>query len=260
MLKNFFRVSLRTIFWLSLLGIETIKFCKAEGHVRRPVEQKWSFKGPLGVFDRAQLQRGFQVYKEVCATCHSLRFLRYEKLTSLGFSKAEVKAIAAGYEVPGVLSEEGDPTTRKAVAGDFFARPYPNDNAARAANNGALPPDLSLIVKARKGGADYIYSLLTGYRKAPQTFKLMPGMSYNPYFEGYQIAMPTPLNPQQVSYSDGTQATVSQMAKDVTAFLAWVAEPESEYRRQLGIKVLIYLTFFTLLMYILMRQAWKKVK
>ena len=227
---------------------------------KTPSKNSWSFNGPFGVFDRAALQRGFQVYKEVCSTCHSLEHMRYEKLQALGFSKAEIKAIAASVEIPGPLNDEGEPTRKPADPGDYFAKPYPNEKAARAANNGGYPVDLSLIIKARKYGADYLFALLRGFVKAPSTFHLMPGMYYNPYFEGHQIAMAPPLAEGIVSYSDGTPATIEQMAHDVTNFLAWASEPEMEERKRLGVKVLIFLSFFTLLLFILMRRTWHGIK
>lgn len=231
----------------------------AEG-TTKPPKINWTFKGTFGVFKRDQLQRGFQVYQEVCAVCHGLSLVRYDKLKDLGYSEEEIKAIAASKEIPGPLNDEGEPTTVKATPGDHFAKPFPNPKAARAANNGALPPDLSLIVKARVHGADYIHAILTGYAQAPENFALMPGMHYNKYFSGQQIAMAAPLAENQVTYGDGTKATVDQMAEDVTTFLAWAAEPELEIRRNLGIKVIFFLGFFTLLMYMLMRRTWKKIQ
>jgi len=228
--------------------------------VDTPPKAAWSFNGPFGVFKRDQLQRGFQVYKEVCAVCHGLDLVRYDKLAALGFSEAEIKAIAGAHDVPGPLNEDGEPTTVKATPGNAFANPYPNANAARAANNGAFPPDLSLMAKARAHGPDYIRALLTGYEAAPDDFGLMDGMYYNRYFSGNQIAMPPPLADNQVEYSDGTPATVEQMSNDVSAFLTWTAEPELEIRRNLGVKVMIFLSFFTLLMYCLMRRTWRKIK
>jgi len=255
MQKNF--LSLISLVLISILFSSQIK---ATVPSPKPAKVDWSFRGPFGTFDRAELQRGFQVYKEVCSVCHGLNLLRYDKLTALGFSTEEIKAIAGADEVPGPLNEDGESTTKKADPGDHFAKPYTNEKIARAANSGALPPDLSLITKARLYGADYVYAILVGYSQVPDEFNLMPGMYYNIYFDGQQIAMPAPLTPSQVIYSDGTKATVRQMAHDVTAFLAWAAEPELEYRRQLGIKVMIYLFFFTLIMYCLMRQTWKKIK
>lgn len=235
---------------------------KAQGadHPKEPPALNWSFKGHFGVFKRDQLQRGFQVYKEVCAVCHGLDLLRYDKLSALGFSKDEIKAIAGESEVAGPLSEDGEATMVKATPGDHFANPYPNKNAARAANNGAFPPDLSLMAKARVHGPDYLRAILIGYEEPPLDFSLMDGMYYNPYFSGKQIAMPPPLSDNQVEYSDGTVATVDQMAEDVTAFLSWAAEPELEERRNLGVKVMIFLSFFTILMYCLMRRTWRKIK
>ena len=230
------------------------------GETVTPPKHKWDFKGPFGVFKREQLQRGFQVYKEVCSVCHGLDLLRYDKLEALGFSKEEIKAIAGEYEVPGPLNEDGEPTMVKATPGDSFANPYPNKQAGRAANNGAFPPDLSLMTKARAHGTDYLQALLTGYEEAPDDFGLMDGMYYNAYFSGHQIAMPPPLTDNQVEYVDGTKATVEQMSKDVVTFLAWAAEPEMEQRRNLGVKVIIFLLFFTFLMRTLMRRTWRKIK
>lgn len=229
----------------------------AASHENVPPKVDWSFNGPFGTFDRAAMQRGFQVYTEVCSVCHALNHLRYDNLKALGFSVEEIKAIAAKYEIPGPPNDEGEPTTKKATPGDFFARPFPNEQAARVANNGSDPPDLSLITKARKDGPDYVYALLTGYSEAPENVKLLTGMSYNEYYPGHQIAMPPPLTENRVTYSDGTPATIQQMAHDVTVFLTWAAEPEMEKRKQLGIKVLIYLAAFTFVMYLLMRQTWK---
>lgn len=258
-------VSERPLIQATLLGLfMLISFGSITAHGGAggniPPKAAWSFSGPFGVFKRDQLQRGFQVYKEVCAVCHGLDLVRYDKLAALGFSEEEIKAIAGAHEVPGPLDEDGEPTTIKATPGDAFANPYPNANAARAANNGAFPPDLSLMAKARAHGADYIHALLTGYEEAPDDFGLMDGMYYNRYFTGNQIAMPAPLADNQVEYSDGTLATVAQMSEDVSAFLAWTAEPELESRRNLGVKVMIFLSFFTILMYCLMRRTWRKIK
>lgn len=245
---------------LSTLFAQNATAAEGPSVAKIPPKINWSFDGPFGTFDRAELQRGFQVYKQVCATCHALEWLRYEKLSALGFTEEEIKAIASEYEVAGPLNDDGEPTVRPAEKGDYFAKPFPNQKAARAANNGAYPPDLSLITKARKHGADYIYALLTGYIKPPEGFHLMQGMHYNIYFDGHQIAMPPPLAEGIVTYADGTPATIQQMARDVSVFLAWASEPEMEERKKLGLKVMIYLAFFTLLMFLLMRRIWKGVK
>ncbi len=219
--------------------------------------QRWSFSGPFGTFDRAALQRGYQVYKEVCASCHSMSLIRFRDLSALGFNEDEIKAIAAEYEVTDGPNDQGEMFQRPAKPSDKFKAPFPNDNAARAANNGALPPDLSLMSKARKGGADYVYALLTGYSDQPPAgVTLMEGMSYNKYFPGHQIGMPKPINPDQVTFADGTKATVEQMSHDVSTFLAWTAEPELEARKRLGVKVILFLIIFTGLLYATKRKVW----
>ncbi len=227
--------------------------------------------GPLGKFDRQQLQRGFQVYKEVCAACHGLSLVAFRDLHALGYEEPEVKAIAAQWaiEVPSVNPETGEAATRKAIPSDTFPSPYANETAARAANNNALPPDLSLITKAREGGAAYTYSLLTGYQRQPARLvkefpaaKTPPGLHYNPYFANLNIAMPPPLTSAgQVTYAPGNPApTVDQMAKDVSAFLVWAAEPKLENRHRSGIAVVIFLLFGTVLGYLAYRQIWAEAK
>jgi len=238
---------------------------QAAGGATPPPELEWSFHGPFGAFDRAQLKRGWQVFKEVCAACHSLHQIYYRHLEDIGFSEAEVKKIAAEDEVPAGPNEDGethdggDLLVRAAKPFDKVKKPFPNEAAARAANNGALPPDLSLTSKAHKTGVDYIAAVLTGYKDPPSGFKLNEGMSYNTYFAGNQIAMPAPLSAEVVEYADGTKATVEQMALDVSAFLAWTAEPELEERKRLGIKVLLFLIVFTGLLYALKRRIWANV-
>lgn len=219
----------------------------------------WPHAGITGTFDRPSLQRGYQVYKEVCAVCHSMNLLSYRNLADIGFTAEQVKAIAAGYQVPGEPDDQGEIKLRNALPSDRFNKPFANEKAARAANNGALPPDLSLIVKARHHGEDYIYSLLVGYAKAPDEVKLMPGMNYNPYFPGGQIGMAAPLTEGAVTYADGTKATVEQMAHDVATFLTWAAEPKLEVRKQTGIKVIIFLIVFAGLMYAVKRRVWAKL-
>jgi cytochrome c1 len=221
--------------------------------------QHWSFSGLFGTFDQAQLHRGFEVYNNVCAACHSLSLVAYRNLSAVGLSEDEIKTAAAAKEVPGEPDDDGNPTTRPALPSDRFVPPFPNENAARAANNGALPPDLSLMVKARVGGADYLHALLTGYGEPPAGFKLQEGLQYNAAFPGRQIAMPPPLNEDQVQYADGTKATVEQMSLDVTAFLAWTAEPELEARKRLGIKVMLFLILLTAMLYAIKRKVWADV-
>jgi len=219
---------------------------------------EWPHKAWNGTYDRGALQRGFQVYKEVCSACHSMRLLSYRNLADIGFSEAEVKAIAKEYMVADVPDENGDIKDRPAIPADRFKSPFANEQAARAANNGALPPDLSLIVKARGGHENYVYSLLTGYGEPPADVKLMPGMNYNKVFSGHQIAMSAPLATDgQVTYADGTNSTVDQMAQDVTQFLAWAGDPHMEARKQMGVKVMIFLAVFAGLLYAVKRKVWK---
>jgi ubiquinol-cytochrome c reductase cytochrome c1 subunit len=229
-----------------------------------PHNVAFSFDGPFGHWDRQQLQRGFQVYKEVCAGCHSLSLVAFRNLQDIGYSEAEVRAIANQWaiEVPSVNPQTGEPATRKALPSDRFPSPYPNEIAARAANNNAVPPDLSLIVKAREGGADYVHSLLTGYRNPPADVEVPQGLYYNPFFHSIKIAMPPPLKDGQVTYADNTAATVDQMSQDVTAFLTWAAEPNLERRHQMGWAVLIFLIAATVLAYLAYRNVWsdRKVK
>ncbi|MBP9692313.1 MAG: cytochrome b N-terminal domain-containing protein [Alphaproteobacteria bacterium] len=223
-------------------------------------QQVWSFQGPTGTFDRAELQHGFQIYKQVCSACHSLNQIRFRDLAALGYNTDEIKAIAAEYKI-GTINDEGEPAERPALPTDKIPGPYKNENAARAANNGAFPPDLSLITKARVGGPDYIYALLTGYEATPpKDIQLGEGMHYNPFFPGGQIAMIPPLSEGIVTYSDGSQPNVNQMAKDVVAFLSWAAEPELEERKQMGYKIFIYFIIFTIMIYYLKRRIWGRIQ
>lgn len=217
----------------------------------------WSFNGMFGTFDRGALQRGFQIYTEVCASCHSLKLVAYRNLTGIGLNEEQIKKAAAEFEVQDGPNDQGEMYARPARPADRFVLPFANDNAARAANNGALPPDLSLMAKARKGGADYIYALLTGYGTPPGDFKLQEGMNYNAYFPGHQIAMAPPIAADAVEYADGTKATLAQHAKDVSTFLAWTAEPELEERKRMGIKVLLFLLVLTAMLYALKRAIWR---
>ncbi|VBB68891.1 ubiquinol cytochrome C oxidoreductase, cytochrome C1 subunit [invertebrate metagenome] len=221
--------------------------------------QSWPWRGIFGSYDKDQLRRGFMVYSEVCANCHGLRLVAYRNLVDIGFTDEEIKTIAAEKEVQDGPNEQGEMFTRFARPSDRFVSPYANDQAARVANNGALPPDLSLMAKARAGGPDYLYSLLTGYEDPPSDVILTPGMNYNKAFPGQQIAMPQPLFEDMVTYDDGTSASLPQLAKDVTAFLNWTAEPELDARHALGLKTLAFLVFLTGLFYALKRQIWSGV-
>ena len=226
--------------------------------------------GPFGHFDKQQLQRGFQVYKEVCSACHSMKLVHFRDLRELGYSEAEVKAIANQWqtEVPDINPDTGEVSTRKGTPPDAFPSPYPNDTAARAANNNALPPDLSLITKARHGGAAYVYSILTGFQPQPAellkkfpTAKTPPNLHYNPYFANLNIAMPPPLVSEgQVQFADGTKPTVAQMATDVAAFLVWTAEPKLENRHASGLSVVVFLLFATILGFLAYKNVWAEAK
>ena len=237
---------------------------------RHPKELALKTDGPFGKFDRQQLQRGFQVYKEICAGCHSLNLVSFRDLHQLGYNEAEVKAIANQWaiEVPSVNPDTGEAATRKAIPSDKFPSPYANETAARAANNNALPPDLSLMAKARHNGPAYIYSLLTGYQAQPAKLltefpatKTPQGLHYNPYFANLNIAMPPPITADgQVTYADQTPATVDQMAKDVSAFLLWTAEPNLQSRHKSGLAVLVFLIIATILGYLSYRNIWAEAK
>ena len=227
-----------------------------------PIKVDWSFKGITGTFDRASLQRGFQVYKEVCSSCHSMQYLSYRNLGEPGgpeFTEAEVKAIAASFEVTDGPDNQGEMFTRPGRPSDIFVSPHPNKEAAAAANGGAYPPDMSVLVKARKGGANYIYSVLVGYEEPPPDVKLDQGVYYNKYMIGNKIKMPNNLEDGLIEYADGTESTVDQMAKDVTTFLAWAAEPELEERHRTGVKVIIYLILLTILVYLSMKKIWSRI-
>ena len=231
---------------------------RAAGEPALP-RQQWSFDGVFGTYDRASAQRGFQVYKEICSACHPVKYLHFRDLTDIGYSEDEVKAIAVGYQVTDGPNDEGQMFQRPGRPSDPIPGPFPNDQAARAANNGALPPDQSLIVKARPGGPDYVYGILTGYKEPPSGFKMLEGMNYNEFFPGHQIAMPPPLADNAVTFADGTPATVPQMAHDVTTFLTWAAEPRLEDRHRTGFKVTLFLLVAALVFYAAKRKIWATV-
>ena len=231
----------------------------AAGDAPKPPTQQWSFDGVFGSFDRASLRRGYIVYKNVCSACHSMHQVAFRHLADVGFSEAEIKALASQIEVSDGPNDAGEMFTRPGRPSDKFKAPFPNEKAARAANGGAYPPDLSLMVKARKGGADYLHALLTGYKEAPKGVTVPDGMYYNAYFPGHNIAMAAPLSDGGVEYPDGTKATVPQMAKDVTTFLAWTAEPELEARKRMGLRVLLFLLVLTGMLYAVKRAIWSDV-
>ena len=256
-MRNFIRtISLIIIFFGIQLGsnaAEKVEYLKTD----------WSFKGPFGKFDRAALQRGYQVYKEVCSSCHSMKYLSYRNLSQKGgpeFTEAQAKAIAASFEVKDGPNADGEMFMRPGRLSDKFVMPYENEKAAQAANGGAYPPDMTVLVKARGGGVDYIYSLLQGYEDPPAGFSLDDGVYYNKYMYGNKIKMSNQLADGLVEYSDGTNATVEQMSKDVTTFLMWTAEPHLESRHRMGFKAIVYLIILTVLVYFSMKKIWSRVE
>ncbi|MEX0922003.1 MAG: cytochrome c1 [Rhodovibrionaceae bacterium] len=239
-----------------LLGLGTYSSAQAAEDAPPPPELNWSFDGIFGTFDRAQLQRGFQVYKEVCAACHAMEYLAFRDLSGLGYTEEQIDAFAADFTVTDGPDETGEMFQRPGAAADRFPAPFANEQAARYANGGAYPPNLSLMAEARAGGADYIHALLIGYKDAPADVELLPGQYYNEYFPGNAISMAPPLIEGGVSYADGTEATVDQMATDVAAFLTWTAEPQLEERKTMGVKVILFLLVFTGLLYAVKRKVW----
>lgn len=221
--------------------------------------EKWSFQGLFGTFDLAAAQRGFQVYATVCANCHSMKLLHYRDLSGIGLDAEQIKAIAAGVTVPLGTDDQGNPKEGPATAASQFRSPFANDKAARSANNGALPPDLSLIVNAREGGPNYIYGILTDFVPAPAGFKMQDGLYYNKMYPGHQIGMPQPLQDGTVEYTDGTGTSLDQEAHDVVTFLSWAANPETVERKQIGVRVILFLVFMTGLTYAVKRKVWSDV-
>ena len=244
----------------------------AVGDPRAPKDVRWSFEKPFGHYDIAEVQRGFQVYKEVCSACHSLERVSFHDLitpredptSGIGFSEAQAKAIAAGYKVPAgpndkgqTVDANGTPLTKPGALADHFPSPFANEEAARAANSGALPPDLSLIVKARAGGPQYVYSIVTGFHeKPPAGFTVLANKYYNPYFDGWNISMPPPLAAGQVTFSDGTPSDLDHEARAVVAFLSWASEPKMEERKQVGFGVIAFLILLSVLLFFSYRRIW----
>ena len=256
-MKNNFKILLiSTIFFIASFNsnaAEKVEYLKTD----------WSFKGLFGKFDRGALQRGYQVYTEVCSSCHSMKYLSYRNLSEKGgpeFTEQEAKAIAASFEVTDGPNADGDMFTRPGKLSDKFVMPYDNKKAAQAANGGAYPPDMSVLVKARGGGANYIYSLLQGYEDPPVGVTMDDGVYYNKYMYGNKIKMANQLSNGLVEYGDGTDATVEQMSKDVTTFLTWAAEPHLEARHRMGFKAIVYLIILTVLVYFSMKKIWSRVE
>jgi ubiquinol-cytochrome c reductase cytochrome c1 subunit len=254
---------------VALTAMASPAFAQAEAPT--PPSQHWSFQGPFGSLDLAAAQRGFQVYSEVCSVCHSLEYLHYRDLRGIGLTADQIKAVAAAVTVPQGLDDNGEPKEGPATPADQFKVPYPlanplqigvthtNEKADRAAHNGALPPDLSLIVNAREDGPNYIYAVLTGFADPPPGFQMMEGMNYDKYFPGHQIAMPQPLHDEQVTYADGTKATVEQMSHDVVTFLYWAANPDMVQRKQMGWRWVLFFLVMAGLTYAVKRKVWTDI-
>ncbi len=258
-MKKLLKIYLATIFLT--LSIQNITYSAGENYPL--LKQDWSFKSFFGTFDRASLQRGYQVYTEVCASCHSLKYVSYRNLAEKGgpeFSIEQAKAIASNFEVTDGPNNDGEMFTRPAKLSDKFVMPYANDQEAKLSNGGAYPPDMSVLVKARAGGADYIYSVILGYEDPPDGMKLDDGVYYNKYMYGNKIKMPPQLYDDLVTYADGTPATPEQMAKDITTFLAWTAEPKLEERHKFGFRAIIYLIILTILVYFSMKRIWSRIE
>ena len=244
------------VFALSLFLISP---ALAAGGAVELTKRDWSFNGPFGTFDKAAMQRGFQVYREVCAGCHSKKYIAFRNFADLGYNVAEIKALAAEYEVEDGPNDDGEMFMRPGIPADRMPSPYPNDNAARAGNGGALPPDLSLIAKARANGPDYLYSLLVGYKDAPSDTSVPDGMYYNNAYSGNLIAMPQPLYGDDVTYADGTSASIEVMSADLTQFLMWAAEPKLEARKRIGVAVVFFLSIFVILSILAKRRVWADI-
>ena len=256
-MKNFLKVLCLIILFIG------VSFSSNSAEKAEYLKTDWSFKGLFGKFDRSSLQRGYQVYTEVCASCHSMKYLSYRNLGEKGgpeFSEAQVKAIAASFEVTDGPNADGEMFQRPGKLSDKFVMPYENVKAAQAANGGAYPPDMSVLVKARGGGVDYIYSLLQGYEDEPSGMTLDEGVHYNKFMYGNKIRMAAPLSDDLIEYGDGTEATVEQMSKDVTTFLMWAAEPHLESRHQMGFKAIMYLIILTILVYFSMKKIWSRIE
>ena len=259
MLKRLNNLFIKVFLIIFIIGVGNLAF--SEENKSKFIKNNWSFEGVFGTFDRASLQRGYQVYQEVCSGCHSVQHLSYRNLSENGgpeFSLEEAKAIAAQFEITDGPNEDGEMFIRSGRLSDKFVSPFPNVKAAAAANGGAYPPDMSVLAKARKGGAAYIYSLLMGYEEAPAGYELDDGVYYNTYMPGHKIMMAEPISEGVVEYADDTEATKAQIAKDVTTFLVWAADPHLEARHKMGFKVFFYLIILLTMVYLSKQKVWSR--
>ena len=252
------KVDMRIILFILFFLFLNFNILASSNEIEMP-KHKWSFNGISGTFDQSSIQRGYKVYREVCSGCHSMKLLYFRDLIEIGFTADEVKAIAAEYTVLDGPNDEGEMFERPAKSSDHFVSPFANEQEARVSNNGSYPPDLSVITKAKKNGPDYIYNLLLGYRESPEDFEIGEGMYYNEWKEGHQIAMAQPLEDGYVDYDDGTENTLPQLAKDLTTFLVWSAEPELEVRKNLGIKVILFFIILGFFVFLVKKRLWKAV-
>lgn len=246
----------RKILLALILAFAPVTMANAAGDAEHPLTLDWSFNGPFGYYDKAAMQRGYKIYREVCSACHSMKRIAFRNLEDLGYTEDEIKAVAGQYVVEDGPNAEGDMFERAALPSDRFPAPFANDNAAKFANGGALPPDLSLITRARANGSNYVYSLLTGFEAAPEGEDLADGQYWNKYYAGHKLSMAPPLMDGIVEYEDGTPETLEQYATDVTHFLTWAADPHMEERKETGFRVLLFLLVFAIVMYAVKKKTW----
>ena len=251
MIKKFFFIIFSFLFLIPNLHCEEKIILK---------KQNWTFEGIFGRYDDLSLQRGLQIYQEICSACHGMKRLRFRELKDLGFAEDQIKKYSETFEIVDGPNELGEMFTRPGEPSDTFVSPYKNKEEAKASFNGAYPPDLSLLTKAMKNGPDYIYSLLTGYEDPPKDFELTDGLYYNPYHDGKVIAMPQPLYDDAIEYIDGTNASLHQLSYDIVNFLNWAAEPELEKRKSMVIKVILFLIVLTALLYVTMKETWSRIE
>ena len=251
MMKKFFFIIFSFLFLIPILHCEEKIVLK---------KQNWTFEGIFGRYDDLSLQRGLQIYQEVCSACHGMKRVRFRELEDLGFTEDQIKKYSETFDIIDGPNELGEMFTRPGEPSDTFVSPYKNKEEAKASFNGVYPPDLSLLTKAMKNGPDYIYSLLTGYEDPPNDFELTEGLYYNPYHDGKVIAMPPPLYDDAIEYIDGTNASLHQLSYDIVNFLNWAAEPELEKRKSMGVKVLLFLIVLTALLYVTMKETWSRIE
>lgn len=250
-------MQLRYVLAALMIGFSPVAL--AAGDAPQAPAQDWSFNGPFGYYDKAAMQRGYKVYREVCASCHGMKHMYFRNLEALGYNESQIKNIAADYSVQDGPDDEGEMFDRTAIPSDAFPSPYANDKAAAYANDGAIPPDLSLITKARMNGPDYVYGLMTGYQEAPHGAETVEGKHWNKYFPGHNISMAPPLSADLVAYEDGTAQTVEQYSKDLVQFMMFAADPHMEARKKAGFRVILFLLVFAGIMYAVKKKIWADV-